>query len=228
MPVRGRHADKRELRVFPLECRSSKPRTFRGYAAVFNSLSAELWGFFERIAPGAFDRAVNGEDDVRFLIGHDPKLILARSTSGTLVLSQDSHGLFVEAELPDTSYARDLEVSLERGDISQMSFGFRVIEDSWDEEVVTNDAGQEVTITVRTLLAVETLDVSAVSFPAYAATEAEISGARSPVAVRSFVASPGGVKTGSRSLLRSEDVELELVRLRLRAMRLGYRARKLR
>jgi HK97 family phage prohead protease len=115
-----------------------KKKTMVGYAAKFNSRSLDLGGFVEVLAPGAFDRALNENHDVRALIDHNPTLILGRTASGTLRLAVDGTGLMVENDLPDTQAARDLMVSMERGDVTGMSFGFRVMPDGdhWarDEE----------------------------------------------------------------------------------------------
>lgn len=150
---------------------------FEGHAAVFNTLSAELWGFYERIAETAFDDALDGKNDVRFLINHDPSLVLARSKlgEGTLELSKDDAGLLAAADLPETQPSRDIAESLRRGDVDQMSFGFRTLEDSWEEEtvpVVIDGQESMTTIVVRTLVRVELFDVSVVTFPAYPDTDA--------------------------------------------------------
>lgn len=150
---------------------------FEGHAAVFDTLSVELWGFYERIASTAFDDALAGRNDVRFLINHDPSLLLARSKlgEGTLDLSKDDVGLLAAADLPETQPSRDIAESLRRGDVDQMSFGFRTLEDSWDEETVTvlvDNQERELTIVVRTLVRVELFDVSVVTFPAYPDTDA--------------------------------------------------------
>lgn len=154
-----------------------KAKRFSGHAAVFDTLSAELWGFYERIDAGAFDDALEGKNDVRFLVNHDANLVLARSKfgEGTLELSKDDVGLVAESDLPDTNAGRDAAVSLERGDVDQMSFGFRTLEDSWDEETHTIDVDgdeREITIVVRTLIRAELFDVSVVTFPAYPDTDA--------------------------------------------------------
>jgi uncharacterized protein len=150
---------------------------FSGHAAVFNKLSVELFGFYERIAESAFDDAIDGKNDVRFLINHDSNLVLARNKlgDGTLSLSKDSVGLVSEADLPDTTFARDISESLKRGDVDQMSFGFRTLEDTWEEEeldVEVDGETKQLTITVRTLERVELFDVSVVTFPAYPDTDA--------------------------------------------------------
>lgn len=131
-----------------------------GYAAVFDELSEEMWGFQERIAPGAFAKSLGG--DVRALFNHDPNLILGRTRSKTLRIKEDQRGLLVEIDPPDTQLARDLVVSMRRGDVDQMSFGFRTKKDSWDE--VNGKV-------IRTLIDVELFDVSPVTFPAYPQTD---------------------------------------------------------
>ena len=129
-----------------------------GHAAVFNSLSENLGGFRELIQANAFDDVL--EDDVRALFNHDANLILARTKSGTLNLSVDDQGLRYEFDVPNTTAGRDLLVSLERGDVSQSSFGFTVAEDNWDED----KEGRW----VRNITKVKRLyDVSPVVYPAY-------------------------------------------------------------
>lgn len=133
-----------------------------GYAAKFMNRSQDLGGFIEQIDPQAFTRTLSEGADVRALIDHNPSLILGRTVSGTLRLETDSTGLLVEITPPDTTYARDLMVSLERGDVTQMSFAFVTKQDTWAKEGTTN---------IRTLLDVDLHDVSAVTYPAYLDTE---------------------------------------------------------
>lgn len=167
-----------ERRAFAMERVSTDagPRglRFRGYAAVFKErawIGDPRFGWWEQVAPGAFTRAIE-EDDVRFLVNHNPAQVLARTRAGTLHLSEDKRGLVVEAELADVSYARDLAVLLERGDVNQMSFGFVPREDGVIYDQKAN---------LRTLTDVRVFDVSATAFPAYEGTEAalrSITGAR--------------------------------------------------
>jgi len=138
-------------------------RAIVGYAAVFNSRSEDLGGFVEVIQRGAFAGAQEG--DVRALFNHDANMVLGRTKAGTLAVSEDEIGLRIRITPPDTQYARDLIHLIERGDVSQMSFGFRTILDSWDT------VGEE---TVRTLKQVALYDVSPVTFPAYAATSVQM------------------------------------------------------
>lgn len=134
----------------------------RGHAAVFDRMSEDLGGFTERIARGAFRKSLDRHDDVRLLINHDG-LPLARTKNGTLDLREDPKGLHVYAELADTQAARDLRTLIKRGDIDQMSFGFTIANDRWDE--VDGAA-------VRTIMEIGSLfDVSAVTYPAYPQTD---------------------------------------------------------
>jgi HK97 family phage prohead protease len=142
---------------------------FKGHAAVFGE---RAWipagrGFWEELDRQAFDRALE-EDEVCFLLEHNPEKILGRTSSGTLRLSTDKRGLAVDADFPDTSYARDAAVSLERGDLSQMSFAFQVRDGG--EEVSTLKDGS----TLRKLTDVTLSDVSVVAYPAYTSTEAAL------------------------------------------------------
>jgi len=138
--------------------------TLSGYAAVFNSLSENLGGFREKIDPGAFANALK-KSDCRALFNHDSNFVLGRQSAKTLRLKEDDKGLFMECDLPDTQFARDLTVSIERGDINQQSFGFIVKIDSWEED---RDTGK----TTRTLIEIdELMDVSPVTFPAYPDTD---------------------------------------------------------
>jgi HK97 family phage prohead protease len=132
-----------------------------GHAAVFNQLSLDLGGFREKIMPGAFAASI-ATDDVRALFNHDPNFVLGRNKASTLRLSEDETGLAFGCDLPDTQFARDLSVSIDRGDISQCSFGFETIDDEWQMQ-----DGE----TVRTLKAVRLYDVSPVVFPAYPQTD---------------------------------------------------------
>lgn len=162
---------KKETRVLSttIECRSEgDKRTITGHAAVFNRDSEVLYGsFIERIAPGAFAESIAKPDDVRALINHDGNLILGRNLSGTLQLREDAQGLHVTIDPPKTSYAQDLMESMQRGDVTQMSFGFETIEDKWTR-------GENGAPDIRTLLKVRLFDVSPVTFPAYPDTDVAV------------------------------------------------------
>jgi len=138
-----------------------------GYAAVFGQetvIRTAFGDFREVIEPGAFTASL--ASDVRAVINHDPNLLLGRTTSGTLRLSEDTHGLRYEVDPPDTSYADDLLVSVQRGDITQSSFAFSIPEDGqvWDKPTRRGD------LPLRRIRKVELYDVSPVTYPAYSQT----------------------------------------------------------
>lgn len=132
--------------------------TFTGYAAVFNSPSEPL-PFREKVAPGAFKKTLRDRGDKKLLWNHDSGQILGSTRAGTLRLTEDTNGLLVEADLPNTTLGRDTRELIERGDVDSMSFGFTTIRDKWSAD------GEE-----RTLEAVRLHEVSIVAFPAYKAT----------------------------------------------------------
>jgi len=142
-----------------------QPKRLSWYAALFDSLSEDLGGFRERIGRRAFSKTVQ-EHDVRALINHDPNLVLGRTSAKTLKLAVDMTGLHANVALPDTSYARDLVVNIENGNITGGSFMFSTVRDAWGLE----DVNGEETV-VRTVNEVRLYDVSPVTFPAYPATE---------------------------------------------------------
>jgi HK97 family phage prohead protease len=164
---RSKMTKKIERRTFTIknvEARQAEDGTMRlsGYAAVFNNDSVPL-PFIERIAPGAFRKTLAETPDVRLLINHEG-LPLARTKNGTLRLEEDETGLYMDADLPDTQAARDLYTLVERGDVDQMSFAFRVIRQKW------NDMRTERTLTE---LSLADGDVSVVTYPAYPTTTVE-------------------------------------------------------
>jgi HK97 family phage prohead protease len=156
--------ERRTFTVQDVEARQAEDGTMRlrGYAAVFNDASVPL-PFKETIAPGAFRKTLSETPDVRLLINHEG-LPLARTKNGTLTLTEDDRGLFMDAEIADTNEGRDLYKLVERGDVDQMSFAFRVIRQKWNEDR-----------SVRTLTEVSLADgdVSVVTYPAYPTTTVE-------------------------------------------------------
>ena len=154
--IERRYMPAAELRaVAPAD---DKPAVIEGYAAVFGALSADM-GFREEIAPGAFTQSLADGDDVRALVDHDGGRILGRRKAGTLDLEEDAKGLHVTIRPPDTTAARDIMASIDRGDVDGMSFGFQTRSDSWRME--------EDGVAIRTLRDAKLMDVSVVTFPAY-------------------------------------------------------------
>lgn len=156
--------ERRTYVVQDVEARQAEDGVMRlsGYAAVFNDASVPL-PFKERIAPGAFRKTLSEMPDVRLLINHEG-LPLARTKNGTLTLTEDDRGLRFDAQLADTQEARDIYTLVQRGDVDQMSFAFRVIRQNWSKDK-----------TERTLTEVSLADgdVSVVTYPAYPTTTVE-------------------------------------------------------
>lgn len=143
-------------------------RRLEGYAAAF-ATPARIGEFTETIMPGAFRASLAGKGDVLALVDHDPARLLARTSSGTLRLAEDSRGLHFELDVPDTSLGRDLLALAERRDLGGMSFGFRAVSETWP----TRDR--------RELRAVNLIEVSVVqAFPAYTATSVSARNRPSP------------------------------------------------
>jgi uncharacterized protein len=196
MTDKSNDIERRTFSLRPMVVRSGEgaeeSTLLRGYAAVFNEPSEEMWGFIEQIAPGAFGQSI-GEDDIRALWNHDSNYVLGRNKAGTLRLWEDEHGLGIEIQLPDAQWAKDLAVSIRRGDVDQMSFGFIVPDegDRWDMD------GEQLR---RTLTRVKLFDVSPVTFPAYPQTT---------VGVRSMVEKMQRPVPGGQEVIRDVDGEIE-------------------
>lgn len=96
-----------------------------GYFAVFDS-PYPLWdGAEEVVKPGAFEGVLT--QDVRALVNHDTTLVMGRTTAGTLLLKQDETGLWGQIEINrDDTDAMNLYARVQRGDVSQCSFGFDI------------------------------------------------------------------------------------------------------
>ena len=146
--------------------------TFTGHAAVFNQrtwIGPKDWGFWEEVDAGFFDDVL--ADDARFLVNHDPNIVLARNGS-TMSLAVDERGLMVVADWdPADPDAQKWAGRVKRGDVTQMSFAFTVAEEKWSE----GEDGKE----VRRLLKAKNLyDSSLVTYPAYDGTDAAMREAR--------------------------------------------------
>jgi Escherichia/Staphylococcus phage prohead protease len=168
-------AQGRQMRTFTTELRAvggggigaGDEFALVGYAAKFDSWSKDLGQFKEKIQPGAFSRSIKQNADVKALFNHAPDNVLGRTKSGTLVLNEDANGLCFRCQLnPRSQYHRDLYESVKRGDISECSFAFTVPVggDLWTTGTDA-DTGKE--IGLRTLVNVDLLDVSIVTYPAY-------------------------------------------------------------
>lgn len=155
----------RQTRSVPVNFQTRSDDTgpvIAGYFAVFNN-PTELWpGCIEQISPGAFASSLGL--DVRALIDHDTRLVIGRTVAGTLTLREDEPGLYGEIKINEhDSDAMNLYARVQRGDVSQCSFGFDIVA----EDYVVSPDGQTCTWTIRE---VKLYEVSVVTFPAYDAT----------------------------------------------------------
>jgi HK97 family phage prohead protease len=125
----------------------------------------DMFGEFqEMMAPGVARQVMEDGADVRFLFNHDG-LPLARTLAGTLTLTETDGTVDFEARLDARQQlANDLAIAIERKDVTQMSCGFIVARDEWDDDEENRTIHQFADL----------LDVSAVTYPASPTTSIQI------------------------------------------------------
>ena len=165
--------NKLEQRSYNFEVRAAESDTgekiITGRPIVYEA-KTNLGFFDEVIARGALDGA--DLKDVRFLVNHDTRNIpLARSRrnngNSTMKLSVDYEGMnidFVKLDVENNSEARALYSAVKRGDITGMSFMFSIDDAEWRD--LESDHPTRIIRKIGTVV-----EVSAVTFPAYEATE---------------------------------------------------------
>lgn len=145
---------KREVRLHSapqhrvsIRANSDGSKTAFGYFATFGTVSHDLGGFREVIARGAFADSLK-VNPVRCLRDHAPEMLLGRTESSTLTVSEDTIGLRFSVNLPKgVSYADDLAILLARGDAFENSFAFSV--DGPDGETWTETADGAILRTLK-------------------------------------------------------------------------------
>lgn len=150
---------------FELRGQSGSGATLVGHAAVWNTPTVIAGLFREQVAPRAFSKTIR-ESDIKALFNHNPDVVLGRNKAGTLRLAQDELGLLYEVDLPETQVARDLWTSIDRGDISQSSFAFDVIQ-------VGRQAAEGEELPLLTIREARLYDVSPVTNPYYETTDVQ-------------------------------------------------------
>jgi HK97 family phage prohead protease len=178
------------------------PQEIGGIAAVINSVT-DLGYFEEVIERGAFDNALNKEYDIRCLFNHEAELILGRTKANTCKVFVNADGNLEYTWVPDYENPTHMSVvrSIMRGDITQSSFAFTIKEQKW------SDSSKYGTMGKRTITIIEDLyDVSPVTYPAYADTEAD---ARSIVALRD---QEQEIEEAKRSQASADLIKLALLR----------------
>jgi HK97 family phage prohead protease len=162
-----------ELRFLEMEIRAGtdaegKPtRRVEGLAAPYRApTKIRSWGgyeFEEQLEPGVFGETLRSGADVRLLLEHDPRSLLARTKAGNLRLRDTASGLEFEADLPDTQAARDALENIRAKNFPGMSFGFR----PRDMLRSYDDKGRMTSVRHRSA---DLSEISIVSLPAYAKT----------------------------------------------------------
>ncbi|NWO14675.1 HK97 family phage prohead protease [Virgibacillus sp.] len=127
------------------------------------TIKAPFGEYIEVIQRGALDNA--DISDVRLLYNHDMNKIPLARTPKTMQLALDAAGLTLRAELPNTEDGKSVHTAVERGDLSGMSFAFKVPKDGSHFNAKTN---------TRTISKIEKVyECSIVAFPAYPQTSVE-------------------------------------------------------
>lgn len=203
--------EKKELerRSYTFEIRAAENEQnvgiLTGRPIVYDSVT-DLGYFDEVIARGALDRT--DLRDVRFLVNHDlSKIPLARSRNNnensTMQLTVDESGLSIRVNLDiqNNAEARSLYSAVERGDISGMSFMFAVEDEEW--------SGLETEHPTRTIKAISNvIEVSAVTFPAYADTEISV---RNKQALENAKTALDNAKRSLENDLELEKAKIEIL-----------------
>ncbi|MBD7939457.1 HK97 family phage prohead protease [Cytobacillus sp. Sa5YUA1] len=159
----------KELRV--AELRAAEPKEqgdliLTGRPIIYDeptTIKAPFGEYIEVIKRGALDKA--DITDVRLLYNHDMNKIPLARTPKTMQLSIDPAGLLMRAELPNTEDGKSVHTAVGRGDLSGMSFAFKVPKGGSHYDAKTN---------TRTITKIEKVyECSITPFPAYPQTSVE-------------------------------------------------------
>ena len=171
--------------------RSNQPVIF-GHASVFNQWTTLYEGQYytwrEMVRPGAYSNAIATKQDVKGLFNHDPNFVMGSTDSGTVLLREDSVGLYDEIYPSDQSQTiRDLVlIPLEREDIKGQSIGFYICDDGTSTVENKADGSRVVTtcgdittfryegdmiVEEREIIAADLCDVSVVTYPQFTQTD---------------------------------------------------------
>ena len=165
---RGRTVEDRRFAAPEVRADEDGGVSMSGYATVYGfpydvAGGPERGGWSEVIVEGACAKSVVERDDVRLLVNHEG-LPLARTAAKTLTLASDAVGLRCDASLDRSSpLVASVLSAMERGDLDEMSFAFRVIRQEWDADYLE-----------RRIIEVQLFDVSLVTYPANPATVAQV------------------------------------------------------
>lgn len=211
MPMK---TNEREYRDFTLEVETrdgigegdqqEERKVVRGYASTFDEpyvlMDSADFELLEQVDAHAFDEA--DMSDVIFQYNHEGR-VFARVKNGTLRVQPDDRGLAIEADLGGTDIGRDLYEEIKGGYTDKMSFGFRILEDEWVDNV-DRETGKITTL--RTIKRIgKVYDVSAVSIPANDGTS---------ISVRSL--SDGAIERIKAERMKALDLERRKLKTKMR------------
>ena len=201
-----------EKRSYSFEVRAEEAdggNIITGRPIVYDSRT-DMGYFDEIIERGALDKT--DLTDVRFLVNHDlSKIPLARSRrnngNSTMQLSIDEFGMSIRVKLDteNNSEAKALYSAVQRGDISGMSFMFSINKQEWED--LESD---HPTRRIKEIGSV--VEVSAVTFPAYDATEINARGKEALESARQ------AVETARQRRAESVDTDLELLKAKIKIL----------
>ena len=211
MPMK---TNEREYRDFTLEIETrdgigesdqqEERKVVRGYASTFDEpyvlMDSADFELLEQVDARAFDEA--DMSDVIFQYNHEGR-VFARVKNGTLRVQPDDRGLAIEADLGGTDIGRDLYEEIKGGYTDKMSFGFRILEDEWVDNI-DHETGKITTL--RTIKRIgKVYDVSAVSIPANDGTS---------ISVRSL--SDGAIERIKAERMKALDLERRKLKTKMR------------
>lgn len=142
--------------------------TFDGIASVVEApyMVRDAFGEFEEtFTKGAFNKTLKEKDDIRLLVNHDGiPLARRRGARGdTLKLTVEPHLRAVAPLDPASPLVQTVRSAMDRGDMDQMSIGFRATRQEWNADY-----------TQRTIREAQLFDVSLVTYPANVLTSASL------------------------------------------------------
>lgn len=208
---------RKELERRSITCEVRAEQTERGHIltgrpVVYGS-KTDIGGWFaEIIEPGALDQT--DLTDVRLLVNHDiSRLPLARSRrnngNSTMKLSVDSQGLlmdYADLDVENNPNASALYSAAARGDVSGMSFMFSVTDEEWE--------GLDTDYPTRHIRGIGSIvEISAVTFPAYEATDIQARGKRELESAQAALESARQKR--STGVETSDEQQLELAKAKL-------------
>jgi len=211
---------KTEIRTFVLRTDPNEEEfSLCGKALSYDTLSADLGNFFERVMPNAFAESLASGSDVKCLLNHDPSRVLGRLQNGTLTLTDARDGLYFRCQLDrENPSHQDVYRMVRRGDVSECSFSFTVADGGETYDNIMHEGRK---IVRRTVTKGKIFDVSAVCYPAYSTPGSTSVSARtthagtqllstqaSPRNDRPLVTSPAALDAWNRR--RAEEIGREI------------------